>query len=157
MAAFDFHTLLQEPASIARYGLLAERGEHGVCANVRHVVHHSPAGLNFGYGGSGPADLALSALCALISPPDPEDERWLLELDSRTFMIADADDRLWSERVGPDNVRISRLAWKLHQPFKTTFVMTMKGDSAYVPLRVMLEWIDMQSKTLRERISPDPS
>lgn len=29
---------------------------------LRHVVHHSPTGLRWGYGGSGPADLALSIL-----------------------------------------------------------------------------------------------
>ncbi len=27
-----------------------------------HVVHHSPSGLSWGYGGSGPADTALSIL-----------------------------------------------------------------------------------------------
>lgn len=30
--------------------------------SLRHVVRHSPTGLEFGYGGSGPADLALSIL-----------------------------------------------------------------------------------------------
>lgn len=29
---------------------------------LRHVVVHSPSGFNWGYGGSGPADLALSIL-----------------------------------------------------------------------------------------------
>jgi hypothetical protein len=29
---------------------------------LRHIVYHSPSGLNWGYGGSGPADLALSIL-----------------------------------------------------------------------------------------------
>jgi hypothetical protein len=29
---------------------------------LRHVVRHSPTGFEFGYGGSGPADLALSIL-----------------------------------------------------------------------------------------------
>ena len=29
---------------------------------LRHRVYHSPTGFNFGYGGSGPADLALSIL-----------------------------------------------------------------------------------------------
>lgn len=30
---------------------------------LRHVVRHSPSGLEWGYGGSGPADLALSIVC----------------------------------------------------------------------------------------------
>lgn len=29
---------------------------------LRHIIRHSPTGLNWGYGGSGPADLALSIL-----------------------------------------------------------------------------------------------
>ncbi|SRR6266571_4051289 len=29
---------------------------------LRHVIYHSPSGLEWGYGGSGPADLALSLL-----------------------------------------------------------------------------------------------
>jgi hypothetical protein len=29
---------------------------------VPHIVHHSPTGMEFGYAGSGPADLALSLL-----------------------------------------------------------------------------------------------
>ena len=34
-------------------------------ASVPHAVRHSPTGVEWGYGGSGPADLALSVLLAL--------------------------------------------------------------------------------------------
>ncbi len=37
--------------------------EDGTTRPLRHIVHHSPTGFEWGYGGSGPADLAL-ALCA---------------------------------------------------------------------------------------------
>ena len=33
---------------------------------LRHVCRHSPTGFEFGYGGSGPADLALSMLSAAV-------------------------------------------------------------------------------------------
>ena len=33
---------------------------------LRHVVLHSPTGFGWGYGGSGPADLALSILCDVL-------------------------------------------------------------------------------------------
>jgi len=33
---------------------------------LRHVVRHSPTGFEYGYGGSGPADLALSMLTAVL-------------------------------------------------------------------------------------------
>ena len=43
----------------------------GIKTNVqRSLYKHSPAGFNFGYGGSGPADLALN-ICRMFSPePD---------------------------------------------------------------------------------------
>lgn len=43
------------------------RNEQGIaCANVPHVlIEHSPTGYEWGYGGSGPADLALNILLAV--------------------------------------------------------------------------------------------
>ena len=52
------------------------RGEQGGLVKVilpsgksrllRHVVLYSPTGFGWGYGGSGPADLALSILCDVL-------------------------------------------------------------------------------------------
>jgi hypothetical protein len=36
---------------------------------LKHVVLHSPTGMEWGYGGSGPADLALSILTDLLGGP----------------------------------------------------------------------------------------
>lgn len=41
---------------------------------VQHVVRHSPTGLNWGYGGSGPADCALSILTDCVG--EERAERW---------------------------------------------------------------------------------
>lgn len=38
------------------------RVRDGIRTPLKHEVSHSPAGMNWGYGGSGPADLALSIL-----------------------------------------------------------------------------------------------
>ncbi len=56
--------------------------EQGTVSNVvvtvnsmplKHHVYHSPTGLNWGYGGSGPADLARSILWDLVGiEPFPE-------------------------------------------------------------------------------------
>lgn len=35
---------------------------------LKHIVRHSPDGFNWGYGGSGPADLALSILWDCLGP-----------------------------------------------------------------------------------------
>lgn len=57
-----------------------------------HAVFHSPTGLEWGYGGSGPADLALSILCDYFDEP-----------------------RVKEKFEGT-------MSWRLHQPFKRTFV-----------------------------------
>jgi len=47
---------------------------------LKHVVRHSPAGFEWGYGGSGPADLALSiltdALGAELADSCYQDFKW---------------------------------------------------------------------------------
>lgn len=49
-------------------GFLLDRGEDGtVETNVPHTItYHSPDGYEFGYGGSGPADLALNIVECLL-------------------------------------------------------------------------------------------
>jgi hypothetical protein len=37
-----------------------------------HIEHHSPDGFEWGYGGSGPADLALSMLAHAMGESDPD-------------------------------------------------------------------------------------
>jgi len=43
-------------------GEVLVRDADGACQPLAHVVRHSPTGFEWGYGGSGPADLALSIL-----------------------------------------------------------------------------------------------
>lgn len=47
--------------------IICERTEYGPQVNIPHkIVKHSPDGFEWGYGGSGPADLALNILAAYI-------------------------------------------------------------------------------------------
>lgn len=76
---------------------------------LRHVVRHSPTGFEWGYGGSGPSDLALSILTDVFGFDPPtniymafkfskvalfEDEWSITEYESRAWL---AD---WRERYG---------------------------------------------------------
>jgi hypothetical protein len=153
MGDYDFRALLRDPLPVDRIGLVVERGERGVRANVPHVVYHSPTGYNYGYAGAGPADLALSTLCALIPPPDPAAEERVRALGGSARKRADADDSLWSLTT-PDGVRISRLAMRLHGFFQDTFVVAMKDDHAHVPIHILTSWIEVQSRALLERSLP---
>lgn len=64
---------------------------------LHHVCVHSPDGFEWGYGGSGPADLALSIVCDHLSPD---------------FQIDPSDFNLFG------NNEIATRAWALHQKFK---------------------------------------
>lgn len=71
----------------------------GVTANVTHIPVHSPTGFEIGYGGSGPADLAL-AIC--------EDYLQRTGYDGPR------------QRIG--HAEFFQLAWMLHQDFKWMFL-----------------------------------
>lgn len=53
---------------------------------ARTLCHHSPDGFEFGYGGSGPADLALNILALVVSPK----EAWHLHQQFKWDFIARA-------------------------------------------------------------------
>jgi len=67
---------------------------------LRHVVHHSPDGFNWGYGGSGPADLALSILAHHFGETPTKDQIY----------------QGWC------------LCWFYHQYFKWVFVSLIQDD-----------------------------
>lgn len=50
---------------------------------LRHRMYHSPTGFNFGYGGSGPADLARSILWDYLGKEPP---RVLYQIFKDTFV-----------------------------------------------------------------------
>lgn len=57
---------MSEPPAVAYEGMppdiVEAIDEQGTRRHVRHIVRRSPTGLAWGYGGSGPADLALAIL-----------------------------------------------------------------------------------------------
>ncbi len=81
---------------------------------LRHVALHSPTGFEWGYGGSGPADLALSILADHLG-----------ENPSRRDLDAGR----------------SR-AWQLHQEFKWAFIAPLERKSDWVILGSEIEaWL----------------
>jgi len=93
--------------------------EVGQClTNVPHlVVHHSPDGFEFGYGGSGPADLALN-VC-----------QW--HLNSMSYQgekIECFDGTCWS------------LAWVLHQEFKRAFIENAPRQGITISMAEIKHW-----------------
>lgn len=67
--------------------ILRRDGAGNALANIPHkLVYHSPTGFEFGYGGSGPADLALNILAQVL----PLRQAWILHQEFKWRFIAAA-------------------------------------------------------------------
>lgn len=95
--------------------------DHAVVrTNVPHlVVHHSPSGFEFGYAGSGPADLALNVCQWYLNSIGYRGEK------SQCF-----DGHCWS------------LAWVLHQDFKRDFIASAPHEGTVIPFNQIKYWFD---------------
>lgn len=87
-----------------------------------HVVIHSPTGFEWGYGGSGPADLALSILADLLQEPI---------------------SRVLAAWRGSGHSR----ALDLHQHFKFAFIGGLDRKGWRLTEEVIRRWMDSQEKT----------
>lgn len=83
------------------------------------VIDHSPTGFNWGYGGSGPADLALNILNAFVPP---------------------GTDGL--EPVRCYRNTCSRTAQRLHQQFKWEFIASMDVAGGQISANAIRDWIN---------------
>lgn len=100
-------------------GIVLRRDGHNVYTNVPHlVVHHSPSGYEWGYGGSGPADLALN-ICELI----------LTRLG------------YYGERQECFEGGCFSLAFALHQKFKWKFVSAVDREGGVIDWDQAVSWV----------------
>jgi hypothetical protein len=70
--------------------------------HLMHLVHHSPDGFEYGYGGSGPSDLARSIVGDFLHTrePDPriyQEFKWAFVANQRgpEFMITEDEIDTW--------------------------------------------------------------
>jgi len=110
--------LTRRPRPVDREDNPAEVGE--CLTNVPHlVVHHSPDGFEFGYAGSGPADLALN-VCQV----------YLNSIGYHGEQTQCYDGKCWS------------LAWVLHQDFKRQFIASAPREGITIPMETIKAWFD---------------
>ncbi len=82
--------------------VLYRRIDGEACASVAHVPRHSPTGIEWGYLGSGPADLARSVLLSLTDEPTAEAlyQRFKADVVARVpragGVLRAADVRAWA-------------------------------------------------------------
>jgi hypothetical protein len=93
---------------------------------LKHIVFHSPTGFSWGYGGSGPADLALSILADQLGENPTE------------------DDLYWGRPY----------CWQLHQSFKWDFIAKLPFGEAFELSDTQIEsWLESQEPPKTQ--SPD--
>lgn len=115
----DFETRFIDK-DVETYGVILERDENGTATNIPSLVtHHSPTGFEWGYGGSGPADLALN-ICELalrkMAHDGPTIECW----DGRECFAA---------------------AWQMHQDFKYEFIAGIDRTGGSFSWRQVTAWV----------------
>jgi hypothetical protein len=111
-------------------------GDETIITNVPHAIcHHSPTGYEFGYNGSGPADLALNCVQAILENTTGYKGEWM-EIDGT---------------LGWGAGRCYRDAWSLHQRFKTDFIAPIKQHvGTIITWHECAEWIKQQLNFLHE-------
>lgn len=98
------------------------RGDEGTASYpLRHAIVHSPTGFEFGYGGSGPADLALSIL---------------LDFFGEAQAMPGNDDH----RKVTDFLARSR-ARRVYQQFKWLFITPQRGEKFQITARQIDAWL----------------
>lgn len=104
-------------------GFVIRRVQGEVVTNFpQAVIHHSPDGMEFGYGGSGPADMALNILEATLVETGYQGERM----------------KCWKGDC-------FTLAWNLHQAFKWAFIAPIpREDGAFIPFQDVLDFLGIQ-------------
>jgi len=99
--------------------VLRRQGQWVIKTNVPHlVVHHSPTGFEFGYAGSGPADLALNIVQAMLN------------------RLGYHGDRTTCYRG-----TCFSLAYRLHQLIKFAFIAGAPREGSVIPYPVVEAWM----------------
>jgi len=114
----DFHDLFI-PNSPITEDVILRRYPDRVETNVHHLVtHHSPTGYEWGYEGSGSADLALNILEAILRAMRHDGP--LTECYKGSCF---------------------RLAWQLHQDFKHEFIDKVPHEGGVIHYPAIVAWI----------------
>ena len=82
-------------------------------------VHYAPTGFDWGFGGSGPADLALNVLARFLP----------LAPDATGVALRDGSS-------------VSEAAWALHEEFKYDLIATLPRSGGHIIAKTISAWIN---------------
>lgn len=117
-------------------GVILRRINGEVHTNVPHLVaDHSPNGYEWGYGGSGPADLALNIV-----------ENFLRHMGYK----GETTNHVW------DKSTIFRLSYTLHQDFKWEFIAGIdRHEGVTIPYDRIVTWVKVHMAMDELENTPD--
>lgn len=127
---FDFtdEPLMPRLNSGARKVLLV-RNNDKVYTNVPHLaVQHSPSGFEWGYAGSGPADLALNICMWAYTQLEDVTGGALKDSDPDTIKV-------WGGQ------KVHRAVFEMYQDFKFQFIATMPREGGEIDTEKILKWV----------------
>ena len=131
------------PFDPARMDIACRRDPDGTRHfNIRQaIVHHSPTGMEWGHGGSGPADLALNVLALFVpcpqapSPDLPGDE------DAATWARWEAavagDDRVELR----DGSYVAAAVWDHYHDFKAEVIAALPEEGGTIAGDDVRAWL----------------
>lgn len=116
-----------------QHRLTVEVQEAGESRPLVHIPYHSPDGFEWGYGGSGPADLALSMLADYFH---------------------EAPGLIHAELAGSMGPRSA--AYALHQAFKSEVIARQTGDTFRLNETEIARWVALgYNQTVLTRLEAD--
>jgi hypothetical protein len=118
---------VRDPAVHTRVSVHLSNGDP-VEVLLPHVVHHSSTGFEWGYHGSGPADLALSILAYTLGETTTV-STWI--------------------RAGAPVREAPFESWQLHQAFKREVVAGLEHDRWTLPILEVVAWLVLHGVAVR--------
>lgn len=120
--------------------------EDGERRTLRHYVRHSPTGLEWGYGGSGPADLARSILIEVLGSEalcryceGSGMVKWVSDDDYRAATGEDTDPSELA--ICPDGCDHGLRSDLEYMDFKREIVAKLPRSSFILEAEIVTEWI----------------
>lgn len=115
---------------------------------LRHVVRHSPTGFQWGYGGSGPADLALSILTNCLGPKKADklyqEFKWeFIAPAGRDLFIEESKIRAWAisvEETRRDAIRTPLIDDMKESGDKKPSVICLCGSTRFTNEMLVKQW-----------------
>jgi hypothetical protein len=109
--------------------VILSRVNNLVHTNVPHLaVQHSPSGFEFGYAGSGPADLALNICMAAYTQLEGVTGGALKDSDPDTIKV-------WGGQ------KVHRAVFEMYQDFKFQFIAPVPREGGEIDTAVILKWV----------------